>query len=214
MKRLAVSLLIGLLLASTIVAAAFENCSCTANDGSCSASISCAGGCIAICPSGACRATCSGGGGEAPPDFEMQVSMQQAGNSRQLSSELARITGQPVVFTPFRVDETINLDVKRAKLWDLLEMLSASGKIEIAGDDFVKLQSIRKALVTGEKISVCIHNTTIQRIVSEFMSLSGLPIRTKSGDHKTVVSLSVKDVTLEEVLAQLSRQSGVEISVR
>lgn len=213
MKKLAASLLIGSLLLTTLVAATFDQCSCSAQDGSCSASISCAGGCIAICPSGRCRAKCSDETGFF--EYDMRVTMQQIGsNGKQISSELARITGQPVVFTPFKADDTISLDVKRAKLWDLLEILSASGKIEIGGDDFAKLQSIRNALVTGEKISVCIQNTTIQRVIREFASLSGLRIRTTSGDPKTVVNLSVKDVTLEEILAQLSSQGNVEISMK
>ena len=37
-----------------------ESCSCTADDGSCSASVSCKGGCIAYCPSNGCRAVCKG----------------------------------------------------------------------------------------------------------------------------------------------------------
>lgn len=215
MKLLPASLLISLLLLNAPVAATFDSCSCTADDGSCSANTSCPGGCIAMCPgNGSCRAVCSKGSG-SQFDLMMQVTMQKTGgNSNQVASELARITGQPVVFAPFKANDIINLDVKRAALWDVLEMLSASGKIEIGGEDFSKLQKIRNALATGEKMSVCIHNVSVRRVVEEFSSLSGLPIRIAAGDPKTMVNLSVKDVTLEEILAQLSSQSGTEISLR
>ena len=212
MRLLAASLLMGLLFLNTPVAATFEDCSCVADDGSCHASISCAGGCIAMCPSGGCRAVCSGGYAGFM-DFTMSVTMHQThSNSIQVAAELAHITGQSVVITPFKADDTISLDVKRAKLWDVLELLSASGKIEIGGEDFAKLQNIRKSLVSGEKMAVCIHNTSVQRAIDEFTSLSGLPIHATSGDPKTVVSLTLKDATLDDILVQLSSQSGVEIS--
>lgn len=170
---------------------------------------------MAICPSGGCKATCSGGFAGGGLDYSMQISIQQTGgNTKSVASELARITGQSVVFTPSTPDDSINLDVKRARLWDVLELLSASGKIEIGGDDFAKLQRIRKALVSGERMSVCIHNTTVQRAVNEFASLSGLPIRVTSGDPKAVVSLTLKEVNLEEALTQMAGQAGVEISVK
>src|SRR2546423_892710 len=136
MRLLAASLLTGLLFLSTPLAATFDDCSCVAEDGSCNASISCGGGCIAICPSGGCRAVCGGGHGGFM-DFMMPISMHQTGsNSRQVAAELARITGQSVVITPFKADDTISLDVKRAALWDVLELLSATGEIEIGGADF------------------------------------------------------------------------------
>lgn len=212
MRLLAASLLMGLLLLNTPAAATFESCSCAADDGSCSASISCAGGCIAICPSGGCRAVCSGGYAGFM-DYMMPISMSQThSNSKQVADELAHITGQPVVITPFKAGDTITLDLKKAALWDVLELLSASGKIEIGGEDFAKLQNIRKALVSGEKMTVCIHSTSVQRVLDELTSLSGLRIHASSGDPKTVVSLALKDATLDDILAQLSSQSSVEIS--
>lgn len=211
MKLLAAVLLIALLILTVSGSGTFESCSCGADDGSCSANVSCGGGCFALCPSDGCRAGCSGAG----MDLMMQVSIQQtASNSTQLSSELARVTGQPIVFTPFNGDGAISFDVKRAVLWDVLDAMSQSGKVEIGGEDFSKLKRIRSALVTGEKMAFCVHNVSVQRIVSELTSLSGLPIRATSGDPKNVVNLSVKNVSLEEFLAQMGTQSGVEISLR
>jgi hypothetical protein len=218
MRLLAATLLICLLLLSA-AARTFDNCSCNAKDGTCSANISCAGGCIAVCPGGGntCRATCSGGGGGSgygEIDYMMAVSMQTDSDTNTVAAELARITGRPVVFIPANGNTPISLDVKRAALWDVLEILSASGKIEIGGDDFSKLQNIRKALVTGEKMSICVHNASVQRVVNEFASLSGLSIRVTSGNPKTIVTLSASDASLEEFLSQLAKEGGVEISTK
>jgi hypothetical protein len=147
--------------------------------------------------------------------FVMPVTMHHVGSSgKQIASDLARITGQPVVFSPYRADDLISLDVKKAELWDVLDALSMSGKIQISGDEFSKLQSIRSALVAGEKVSVCIHGATVKRVVTEFASLSGRKVQLTSGDPKAIVNLTVKDVTFEEFIALLASQNGVEVSLR
>jgi hypothetical protein len=213
MRLMAANLLISLLLISAAAAPTFDTCSCNARDGSCSASVSCPGGCIAVCPSGGCRASCSNS--YDMMDYMMPVSMQQTDStSNQVAGELSRITGQQVVFSPTNPSEPINLDVKRAALWDVLEALSASGKIEVGGEDFSKLQRIRRALVSDERMSICVHNASVQRVVAEFASLSGLRIRVTAGDPRTMVTLSATDTTLKEFLGQLSAQAEVEISLK
>jgi hypothetical protein len=136
------------------------------------------------------------------------------GSSRQVASELARITAREVAFVPINPQETFNLDAKNIPLWDVLETLSQSGKVRIGGEDFSGLQAVRKSLLSGERMSVCIHHASIQSIVEEFAGISGLPIRVTSGDATTMVTLTVKGVTLEEALAQVSSQAGVQIALK
>lgn len=221
MKLLAASFLTCFLLLSATMGTPFESCSCTASDGTCSASNSCPRGCIAVCPGqGTCRATCSGGtevGGDDGGLFSlaMPVTMHHAGSSsKQVASELSRITGRSVVYSPYGTDDPVTLDVKKAELWDVLDALSMSGKIQIGEDDFSKLQNIRRALVAGEKVTVCIHGATVQRVVSEFAALSGRRLHVTAGNPKTIVNLTVKDVTFEEFVEQLKSQSGVEIGIK
>ena len=136
----------------------------------------------------------------------------KGGNSKHLAAELARITGREVVFQPSVPDDTFSLDIKNAPLWDVLEILSASGQMRIGGEDFAKLKAIRKALVGGEKMAVCIRSASVQQVVNEFANLSGLRLRITSGDAEAIVNLSVKEVTLEDVLAKVSEQTGVQIT--
>ncbi|MFL6335306.1 MAG: hypothetical protein ACJ754_18495 [Pyrinomonadaceae bacterium] len=156
-------------------------------------------------------------GGEEGGMFSlaMPVTMHHVNSSsNQVASELAHITGRPVVYVPYRADDPISLDVKKAELWDVLDALSLSGKIQIGGDDFSTLQNIRRALVSGEKVTVCIHGATVQGVAAEFASLSGRRIQLTSGDPKAIVNLTLKDVTFEEFLAQIASQSGAEIAMR
>lgn len=219
MKILAASILICLSLSAlaAYTAAPRESCSCTAADGSCSAGVTCSGGCLAFCPSNNCRAMCSSGGRGSVEyaDLLMRVTLRlQGSNSRAVSAELARVTGRNVVFTPATPGDTFSLDVKDAQLWSVLEILSASGKIQIAGEDFSNLQALRRALLQGERMPVCVSGTTVKRLVEELEQLTGLEIRVTSGDPKTVVNLTAGAVNLDELVAQVSERAGVRITIR
>jgi hypothetical protein len=210
MKRLAALALTALILIIPLHSVLAETCSCSATDGSCSVSITCPGGCTAYCPSGACRARCLNSFWET--DFRQQVTLQmRGGSSRKLSTALARIIGKEIVVSPNKPDETYTFDFKNASLWDVLETLSENGTVQIEGEDFGKLLRIRKAFLTGEKMSVCIRQAHVRRLIDQLASLSGLSIRTTSGNIDTLVTLSLNDVTLKEIVAEISAQTGVQI---
>lgn len=222
MKLLAASLLIALTLSAplALTAAPYESCSCSADDGSCSTSINCTGGCFAYCANNdSCRATClrdsESGGGKHEMMLSMPVTLRfRESNGRDVSAELARVTGAEVTFSPSRADATINLEVDRLPLWNVLEILSESGRIQIAGDDFSSLRKARRALLYGERVSLCVQGATVRRLVSEMRYLTGLDIRVMSGDVNAVVNYSAKNVTFDEIVAQVSERAGVQITVK
>lgn len=210
MKKMAAIALTAMLLSIPLPRVFAEDCSCSASDGSCSASVSCPGGCIAFCPSGGCRARCLSNYYET--DLRQQVTLQMRdSSSKRLSAALARITGKEIVVSPNKPDETYTFDFKKAKLWDVLEVLSERGRVQIEGEDFGKLLRIRKAFLTGEKMSVCIRQAPVRYIVDQLATLSGFSIYTASGDPDALVTLSLKDVTLKEIAAEISQQTGVQI---
>lgn len=135
----------------------------------------------------------------------------RGGNGEQLSAELTRVTGRPITYTPSKGD-AINLDVKRAPLWDVLELLSGGGKVRVAGRDFMELRAARAALTTGGKVSVCLDRVPVRRVVEELSVLSGRPLRLSAGDPETTLTLSARRVTLKEVLGLVSAQVGVLIA--
>lgn len=185
-----------------------ESCSCAAEDGSCSASGTCVRGCIATCPSNGCTVHCSG----FTQFFETEATMRMQSVTRgQLVAEVARLSGKDISFSSTKPDVPFNLDVNRAPLWDVLEILADQGTVIIAGEDFEKLRATRRALLSGEKISICVHNTPVSTFVSDLSNLSGLPIRVRAGNPRTTVNVKLQEVALTDIIQKVSEQTGVEI---
>lgn len=187
----------------------FDECSCQAPDGSCSASISCPRGCIQHCVGqGDCYAECSG----FYELFATETTVQmQNGTYPQLVAALAHISGRDITFSPNRPDALFNADYKRALLWDVLDMLSERGTVQIAGKDFEKLKRLRKALLSGTRISLCVGHTPVSTFVNDMASLTGLPLRITAGRPLAVVDIKLQEVTLDEILAKVSEQTGTKI---
>jgi hypothetical protein len=188
---------------------AADSCSCTAPDGSCSASITCTRGCIEHCANnGDCYARCSGFYGSFGSEFSLQ---RQNATYPQLVAELARVSGYDLAFFPVKRDTIFNLDYKRAVLWDVLEILSDRGTVQIAGQDFEKLKRLRRILLSGERISLCVQNTPVSTFVNDTASLTGLPLRITAGRPMAIVNVKLQNVTLNEILVKVSEQTGTKI---
>jgi hypothetical protein len=142
------------------------------------------------------------------------LELRSGGTNKQVSDELSRITGKRIVVLPSKPDEPVNVDIKRASLWDVLDMFSARGPVQIEGQDFSKLQSIRKALAGDEKISVCIKDAPLGRVVGDLSVLSGQRLRVTSGDEIASVTLSAKAITLSGIISELSSQTGAQIGAK
>jgi hypothetical protein len=219
MKMLAVSILIYLTLGAALAFthAPYDSCSCAAEDGTCSLSITCRGGCMAWCPSDGCVAGCLDGADGSGRGMIMSkpVTLRLKGsNGREVSDALARVTGEDFVFSPSTVDATLNLDVENLPVWNVLEILSQSGRIQISGIDFYNIKTVRRTLLFGERLSVCAHGMTVKRFVNELRFMTGLDIQTTSGDPNTIVSYTGKWVNLNEVMTQVSERTGVQITVK
>src|ERR1041384_1311289 len=142
-----------------------DDCSCTAPDGSCSASVSCNGGCTKFCGNGDnCSASCSG----SYESFASEVTLEmQSSTYPQLVSELARIGARDLAFSPTKPDMIFNVGFKRATVWDALKLLSQQGTVRIGGQDFEKLKRLRKALLSGERFSCCVKGTSVNTFIAD-----------------------------------------------
>jgi len=134
----------------------------------------------------------------------------QNGTYPQLVAALAHISGRDITFSPNRPD-LFNADYKRALLWDVLDMLSERGTVQIAGKDFERLKRLRKALLSGTRISLCVGRTPVSTFVNDMASLTGLPLRITAGKPLAVVNIKLQEVTLDEILAKVSEQTGTKI---
>lgn len=195
------------LFASTGVTA--DSCSCSAPDGNCSASASCSGGCTAFCANdGECLAQCSGHFGFLEREITLQM---QNGDTAQLLAKLANASGKDLTFSSAKPDTLFNLDFKRAALWDVLEILSGRGTVRIQGQNFEKFKSLRRILLSGERISLCVQNTPVNIFISDLANLTGQPIHLAGGSTKAIVTVKLRDVNLQDILAKVSEQTGTRI---
>jgi hypothetical protein len=186
-----------------------ESCSCSAPDGSCSASVTCTGGCTKFCGNNDnCSASCSGHYGFL--DTEVTLEMQNATYS-QFVTELAHTSGKDITFTPTIPNMRFNAGFKRATLWDALRLLSDQGTVQVAGQDFEKLKRLRRSLLTGEKFSFCVTNTPVNTFVNDLAGLTGLSLRITAGRPTATVNVKLQEVALSDMIRAVSEQTGTKI---
>jgi hypothetical protein len=210
-KVLTAAILIGLLL-STSVTVISSGLSMT-DRCACSPGVKCPEGYIAVCSKRECHASCINKDPNRKKELlTTPVTLKISSTGEKLASELARSSNRKIVLLSSKPDDMLNLDIKNAPLWDVLDALSESGKVQLDGEDFSSLKGLRNALATGEKVSVCIHRASVQSVIDELMSLSGQPLHITAGDSKTLVSLAIEGATMREIVAQLSAHARVRIA--
>jgi len=190
-----------------------ETCSCVAEDGSCSASVTCNGGCERYCGNNDnCWAECSGFYSTLAAETTLEI---QFGTYSQLVSELARIGGKDVSFTTSRVsprpDPIANLGFKKAPLWNALEFLSDRGTVRIGGKDFESLRRLRKSLLSGERINFGVKNTPVTTFVTDLTGLTGLPFRITSGRPMALANVELRQANLDDIITKVQEQTGTKI---
>lgn len=192
----------------------FQDCYCRASDGSCSVSISCAGGCFKACRNnGDCYAECSG----EMEIFGAEISLDVSdGTYSELTSKLAKISGKEITFVttagdPAKPDEIITVGLKRAPLWEGLQFLADRGTIRVNGKDFESYIRLRQALLSGQRFNFGVKNTPVNTFVTDVAGLTGLPLRITSGRPMSIANLELNDVTLDEFISRVSEQTGTRI---
>jgi len=208
-KALAATLLSWLFFTSPMHLALASECSCSSS--SCLARPSCPGSCFAVCSSEGCFSGClEEGTGRAVLHERLTLQLANA-NSQQLSSELTRVSGREIAFKAFASDDTLNLDFKAVPLWNVLEVLSRMGTVQIDGQDFQQLQGLRRALLRGEKINVCFCDAPAGHLLHWLSFISGLPLHVSSGNAQARVTITLKEVTLGDIIHAVSTHTGVQV---
>lgn len=187
-----------------------SSCSCEAPDGSCSASITCTSGCEKFCgPNGNCYVYCSG----VFPSLSREVTVEvENGTYPQLVNELSRVSGVNLEFVPLDSTAVFNAGYKRAVLWDALESLSEHGALRVAGQDFQKIKRLRRILLSNEKISFAVRNTSVKTFVADLAALTGLSLRVTAGNPKSKVNVELSEATLDDIIAIVSEKTGTTIA--
>lgn len=192
----------------------FQDCYCRAPDDSCWVTISCSGGCIRGCGvNGDCWAECSG----SLSTFATEVSLEVTeGTYAELTASLAKISGKEITFstTPTdraRPDTLLNAGLKKAPLWDGLQLLADRGTVRVGGKDFESYIRLRQALLSGERFNFGIKNTPVNTFVTDISGLTGLSLRITSGKSMAIANVEINEATLDEIIAKVSEQTGAKI---
>jgi len=191
-----------------------DSCSCQADDGTCSATVTCSGGCNRYCGNDDnCWAECSGFFSTLAAETNLEISY---GTYSQLVAQLAQISGRDITFSTSRnntqrSDTITNLGFKKAPLWSALEFLSDRGTVRIGGKDFDSLRRLRKALLAGERVNFGIRNTPVNTFVTDLTGLTGLPFRITSGRQMALTNVELSQANLTEIVNKVSEQTGTRI---
>ena len=185
-----------------------QNCSCKAPDGSCEANVTCSRhGCTAICGSkDGCYAAC--GKDLLLTRFTLKLVDK---SSEQIASALSKHTGKQIEFVPRRRNDLFTIDIKGDDLWNTMEYLYERGVVTVNGVDWGKYRQIRRAALEGGKVSVDFNNISVRDALAHLSFLTGLPFRAESGDAEKVISISLGEVMLSEIISRISEQTGVKI---
>jgi len=194
---------------------AFDGCSCTAPDSSCSVTIpDCNGKCQKYCGSnGDCWGECSGFYSVLALETNIELPY---GDYSLLTSLLAQTAGKNISFTrsesdPGRSDMLFNVGFKKAPLWDALQFLADRGTVRIGGRDFESIRRLRKALLSGERLNFGVKNTPVDTLVADLVGITGLPLRVAGGNPMTVANVELPEATLDEIIAAVEKETGTRI---
>ena len=93
-----------------------------------------------------------------------------------------------------------------------MDYLYEHGKLTLGGVDWGKYQEMRRTILKGRKMSqVDFNGISVRDALAHLSFLSGLPFRVESGDAEKPLTLSLREVTLDEVVSRISAQTGVNI---
>jgi len=139
--------------------------------------------------------------------------VQQDG--QHMASELSRESGQNIEFVPDRknVGKLYNYELKNSDIWSALVFLDKRGTVKINHVDFRIFRKIQNGMKSGRKFSVRFHGLPAHAVVSKLSFMSRLNLEIKSGDPATLVFVEANQMSLRDILKEISNTARVEIDI-
>jgi hypothetical protein len=133
----------------------------------------------------------------------------------EIAGLLSDQTHKRIQFTPYprNAGKRYTLDVKGDDIWHSLAVLDKLGNVRVGGVDFGTLRKLRNK-IRGNKVSVNFTGIPVKDALDKLAFVSGFPFRVKSGDPDKPVSLTLKEVTLKEIIRGISTSAGVVVEKR
>lgn len=186
------------------------SCACDPAPGrTCHGTITCPNGCTSLCGSGdSCYLSCRS------DTFKSRVTAKYVQKTGQeIAALLSTETHKRIEFVPFPRNEgqKYDLQLKDDDLFNVLNYLYKRGKVRFDNVDFSRIRKLRLELHGGKKISINFVGVSAQDAVSRLSFASGKRLRIKSGDPNKIISVSMSDATLNDIVSQISKTAGVSI---
>lgn len=186
-----------------------KTCECKAPDGSCNGRVSCPSGCTALCGSkDACYVAC--GRVETDQSYARMTIKINDDSSDEVAAVLSQQTGRNIKFFPRNKADRYTFQIENDQIRKAFKYLAKRGRVTVNGVDFERLEELRNKMLKG-KIAVNFTDLSIRKAVDDLSLISGLNFTVTSGDDTKKVSLSLKSVSLDELLDQITTQTGVKI---
>ncbi len=194
-----------------------ETCSCSL--GECSASITCAGGCSAICSASRCEAYCSGGGfGEeyktAPVAgaLDQRISVDAAGvTATELATMITRNTGIVLAIVPQNPAEQLWLEVKDMPLREVLLTLAPSGLAGILAGPGQTAHKGQDDRLGAHLLSLAAQTAKSESLAAFVQQISAGRATFVPRQPGEIISSQVKDFPFAEWLQRLAKFGEVAL---
>lgn len=186
-----------------------RTCSCDAAPGrTCHGTVTCPDGCTSLCGAGdTCYLSCWSDG------FQPRITIKFVEKTGQeIAALLSAKIRKRIEFipNPRNANATYDLELKDDDLFNVLNYLYKRGKVRFDGSDFSKIYDLRKQVRQGKKISVNLSGP-VEDAVAKLAFASGKRLRITSGDPRRIISLTMQDASLDQIIARLSESAGVKI---
>jgi hypothetical protein len=132
-------------------------------------------------------------------------------DSKVIATALSEKTGKQIEFVPRDQNGLFTIDIKGDDLWSAMDYLHERGVLKVNGVNWEKFRQIRGAAREGGKLSVNFNKMSVRDALAHLSFITGNAYRVVSGDAETILSLPSQEVTLNELLSRISKQTGVKI---
>jgi hypothetical protein len=186
-------------------------CACeNVSKSTCRGSIRCPEGCTSLCAAGdVCYLSCK----NDMVGKRLNLTFVDK-DGKSIAAKLSEETQKTITFTPYpkRKNERYTYELKNQSMWTLLNYLNRRGSIRINGMEFRRFRKMMREAQNGKPLAARFEGMTAQEVMDNLEFLSQVPLRISSGDPQTIVSVNLQNRTLDQILRDISRQSGVKVN--
>lgn len=136
-------------------------------------------------------------------------------DGQHIASELSKRIGKNIQFVPYSrtAKQLYDFELNNSDIWPALTFLDKRGTVKINQIEFRTFRKIQIEMKSGRKFSVRFSGMPAREVVSKLAFLSQLNLEIKSGDPTSPVFVEVNEMSLRDILREISNKANVEIDI-